>query len=135
MNSQVSMISQVDLNLTKFVSPSGIKFSFGILRLQCLGCQKHKVLQQFTILSWSYQTGYFSRPCVSDDGYYEDMYPAVEQRPTYRPETVISLDLLSEQEMDDEVALEEAEQFIKQHQITPNKHYLNLAFQQVQTLV
>lgn len=67
----------------------------------------------------------------ADDGYFEDMYPVMEPGPNYRPQTVVSISEMEVQEMDDDLAISEADQFTKKHPITPATHYLNLAFQQV----
>lgn len=64
------------------------------------------------------------------------MYPAQEHGPTYRPETVVSLEALQEAELDDDAVLQEAESFTRTHPITPHSTaYFNLAFTQVHVLI
>ena len=67
---------------------------------------------------------------LADDGYYEDIYPEVEERPEYRPVTAISIDLISNRGIDDDLALEEAEQFTKDHPLS-RQMCTNIAFQDV----
>ena len=56
------------------------------------------------------------------------MYPEVEERPEHRPITAISIDLMSNRAIDDDLALEEAEQFTKDHPLS-RQIYANIAFQ------
>ena len=73
---------------------------------------------------------------VTDDGYYEDMYPEEEARPDYmaRANTVVIADLLgNDPGVDDDLALEEAEDFTRRHPVT-RATFLNPAFQSVSLL-
>ena len=61
------------------------------------------------------------------------MYPEEEEAPSYvvRPNTAVVMDLLSnDPELDDELALEEADAFTQKHPITPAT-FTNPAFQHV----
>ena len=55
---------------------------------------------------------------VADDGYYEDMYPEAEEKPLQRPDTALSLGLFSDAGLDDELALEEAEEWTRHHPLS-----------------
>ena len=54
------------------------------------------------------------------------MYPEPEEGPLFRPETAIVLEFLSGDELDDQMALDEAERFTKEHPLS--RQYTNLAF-------
>ena len=53
-----------------------------------------------------------------DDGYYEDMYPEVEERPLRRPDTALSVGIFSDAGLDDDIALEEAEEWTRDHPLS-----------------
>ena len=63
----------------------------------------------------------------TDDGYYEDMYPEVEEKPMYRPDTALSLGLFSDADLDDEIILEEAENWARNHPMSSG--YANKGFE------
>ncbi len=56
------------------------------------------------------------------------MYPEIETGPVYRPHTAMSMDLLSDRAIDDQLAIEEAEQFAVDHPLS-RQMYTNIAFQ------
>ena len=58
------------------------------------------------------------------------MYPDEEERPEFRPLTAVSIDLMSDRAIDDDLALEEAEEFTKNHPLS-RQMYANIAFEDV----
>ena len=70
---------------------------------------------------------------VVDDGYYEDMYPKPEEKPnTFRPVTAVSIVINDEQEIDDDVAIREAEQWAANHPLSAQSQgHSNQGFQDV----
>ena len=58
------------------------------------------------------------------------MYPEREDGPTFRPTTSINLAAMMRQDLEDEAAIEEAEEWTRLHPMTPQTH-LNLAFIEV----
>ena len=58
------------------------------------------------------------------------MYPDEEERPEFRPVTAVSIDLMSDRAIDDGLALEEAEEFTRNHPLS-RQIYANIAFQDV----
>ena len=60
------------------------------------------------------------------------MYPEEEEGPQYRPTTTLSIGMMDDAAIDDDVALQEAEQWTKAHPLSRGfPGYNNLGFQDV----
>ncbi len=64
------------------------------------------------------------------------MYPEIERGPQYRPMTAISHGVMDDAAMDDDIALQEAEEWAKDHPLSRTAPgFDNLGFQQVSNLI